>query len=92
MIKHSKFLIKIITNFFNQDSILLATQGPLHMNVQDYTIQAKTEYENIIRAICKITKQNNKKLIIKLHPYEDDNGEVEIAKEIDPTIEVIKKW
>ena len=76
--------------FFNQDSILLATQGPLHMNVQDYTIQAKTEYENIIRAICKITKQNNKKLIIKLHPYEDDNGEVEIAKEIDPTIEVIK--
>ena len=76
--------------FFNQDSILLATQGPLHMNVQDYTIQAKTEYENIIRTICKITKQNNKKLIIKLHPYEDDNGEIKIAKEIDPTIQVIK--
>ena len=33
---------------------------------------------------------NNKKLIIKLHTYEDDNGEIEIAKEIDPTIQVIK--
>ena len=74
----------------NQDSILLATQGPLHMHVKDYTVQANTDYENIIRTICKITKQNNKKLIIKLHPYEDDNGESEIAKEIDPTIEVIK--
>ena len=75
----------------NQDYILLATQGPLHMHVRDYTIKANIEYENIIHTICKIAKQNNKKLIIKLHPYEDDNGELEIVKEIDPTIKVIKK-
>jgi hypothetical protein len=75
---------------FNPDLILLATQGPLHMNVRDYTVQANIEYDNIIRTICKISKQNNKKLIIKLHPYEDDNGESKIAKEIDPTIQVIK--
>jgi hypothetical protein len=85
-----KFFNKNSNKTINQDSILLATQGPLHMHVKDYTIKANIEYENIIREICKITKQNNKKLIIKLHPYEDDSGESEIAKEIDPTIQVIK--
>ena len=85
-----KIFTKNNSKNINQNSILLATQGPLHMHVNDYTIQANIEYENIIREICKITKQNNKKLIIKLHPYEDDNGESEIAKEIDPTIQVIK--
>jgi hypothetical protein len=74
----------------NQDFVLLATQGPLHMHVRDYTIKANIEYEDIVRAICKTVKQNNKKLIIKLHPYEDDSGESKIAKEIDPTIQVIK--
>ena len=85
-----KFFNKNSNKIINQDSILLATQGPLHMHVKDYTIKANIEYENIIREICEITKQNNKKLIIKLHPYEDDSGESEIAKEIDPTIQVIK--
>tara|TARA_B110001454_G_scaffold186203_1_gene182867 strand:- start:2541 stop:4397 length:1857 start_codon:yes stop_codon:yes gene_type:complete len=71
--------------------ILVAAQGPLNMHVKDYTVEAHKEYEHIIRTICKIAKQNNKKLIIKLHPYEDDNAESIIAKEIDPNISVIKK-
>jgi len=85
-----KIFNKNINKKVNQDVVLLATQGPLHMHVKDYTIKTNIEYENIIRSICKTTKENNKKLIIKLHPYEDDSGESKIAKEIDPTIEVIK--
>ena len=74
----------------NQDVVLLAAQGPLHMHVRDYTIKANVEYEEIVRAICQTVKQNNKKLIIKLHPFENDSAEPEIAKKIDPTIKVIK--
>lgn len=76
---------------YNQDFILVAAQGPLNMHIRDYTVQANEEYENIIRTICKIAKKNNKKLMIKLHPYEDDNGESIIAKEIDSNISVIKR-
>ena len=75
----------------DEDFILVAAQGPLNMHVKDYTVKAHKEYEHIIRTVCKIAKQNNKKLIIKLHPYEDDNAESIIAKEIGPNITVIKK-
>jgi len=79
-----------INKNINDDFILLATQGPLHMHVKDYTVQANEEYQNIIRVLCKIAKKNNKTLIIKLHPYEEDNDEPKIANEIDGDIRVIK--
>lgn len=74
----------------NNNFILVATQGPLHMHVKDYTIQANVEYRKIIRTLCKIAKKNNKTLIIKLHPYEDDNDEPQIVSEVDSNIRVIK--
>jgi len=74
----------------NKNFILISAQGPLNMHVRDHTIQANEEYEKIIEKICKITTKLNKKLIIKLHPYEDDNYESEIAKAIEPTIKVLK--
>ena len=80
-----------IDNDHNPDSILVVAQGPLNMHIRDYTVKANIEYENIIRTISKIAKNNNKKLIIKLHPYESDNGEPIITKEIDSNIRVIKK-
>ncbi|RZD44358.1 MAG: hypothetical protein CXT78_06750 [Thaumarchaeota archaeon] len=80
-----------IDNDHNPDSILVAAQGPLNMHIRDYTVKANIEYENIIRTISKVAKNNNKKLIIKLHPYESDNGEPIITKEIDSNIRVIKK-
>lgn len=73
------------------DFILLSTQGPLNMHVMDHTIKANEEYEKIIENICRIVVKLDKKLVIKLHPYEDDNYEYEIAKKIDPNIKVLKK-
>ena len=60
------------------------------MHTKDYTIKAQYEYENIIRTICRIATKNNIKLIIKLHPYEDDNSEPTIVKEFGSNITVIK--
>lgn len=74
----------------NENYILVAPQGPLHMHVKDYTVKANDEYRHIIRTLCKIAKKNNKSLIIKLHPYEEDNNEPEIANEIDSDIRVVK--
>lgn len=74
-----------------EDFVLLVAQGPLNMHVRDHTIKANEDYEKIIKTICKVISNNKKKLIIKLHPFEDDNNEPEIAKEIDPSIQVLKK-
>lgn len=74
----------------NKNFILISAQGPLNMHVMDHTIKANEEYEKIIEKICKISTKLNKKLVIKLHPYEDDNYESEIAQKIEPTIKVLK--
>jgi predicted transport protein len=74
----------------SQDFILVAAQGPLNMHVKDYTISANDEYKKIIHKICIIAKNHNKKVIIKLHPYEEDNDESEITKEFGSNVQVIK--
>ena len=87
---HDKLFNKSKTSK-QSNMILLITQGPLNMHVNDHTVKANEEYEDLIKKICTITKKLNRKLIIKLHPYEDDNYEDEIAKTIDPSIRVLKK-
>lgn len=80
----------LISKNLSKDFILVAAQGPLNMHVKDYTISANEEYKKIIHKICKIAKNNNKKVIIKLHPYEEDNDESEITKEFGSNVQVIK--
>ena len=79
-------------NIQDQNYLLLATQGPaIKLHVRDYTVKANEEYVQLIKDICKISKTLNLKLIIKLHPYEENDDEEKIAKLIDSNIEVIKK-
>ena len=60
-------------------------------DIRDYTIDELEKYKNSLIHIFKTTKNLNKKLIVKLHPYESDHNEQEIAKMIDQSISVVKK-
>ncbi len=76
----------------DEDTVLLIAQGPgINLNSRDYSIQAHEEYYNSIRTICKSVLQLNKKLIIKLHPYENISNEKQIADEISSKIIVTDK-
>lgn len=70
---------------------LLLPEGPIMGDIRDYTIDELEKYKNSLIHIFKTTKNLNKKLIVKLHPYESDHNEQEIAKMIDQSISVVKK-
>tara|TARA_Y100000310_G_C20703955_1_gene832909 strand:- start:15715 stop:17544 length:1830 start_codon:yes stop_codon:yes gene_type:complete len=71
--------------------LLLITEGPICVDVHDYSPKELDEYRNSLKHIFQTTKNLNKKLIVKLHPYEKDHDEKTIAKEIDSSIRVLKK-
>ena len=70
---------------------LLLPEGPIMGDIRDYTIDELEKYKNSLIHIFKTTKNLDKKLIVKLHPYESDHNEQEIAKMIDQSISVVKK-
>jgi hypothetical protein len=74
-----------------KEFILISSGSTTHNHVNDYTIKANEEYIDALRTICKIITKANKKLVIKLHPYIDDQNEREIARKIDPSIKIIRK-
>jgi len=79
-------------NKIDKDTVLLIAQGPgINLNSKDYSIKANEEYCNSIRIICKSVLKLEKKLIIKLHPYENISNEKQIANEISPKIIVTDK-
>lgn len=73
------------------DYILLATSSPNNNMVTDLTIKINENYELAIKKICQIVSKMNKKLIIKLHPFQDELDVTDLAKEVDPKIIVVKK-
>jgi hypothetical protein len=75
---------------YKTNSILLATSSPKKNEVFDLTVQTMQNYENVIKKICQVISKTNKKLIIKLHPFQEETDVSNIIKEIDPTISVIK--
>ena len=82
-----------ITNMSQQKTgnLLLLTEGPIWDDVREYTVKELDEYKNSLIHIFQTTKNLKKKLIVKLHPYENDHNEKNIAKTIDPSITVVKK-
>lgn len=72
------------------DYILLATSSPNNNMITDLTMKTNENYEFAIQKICKIVSKMNKKLIIKLHPFQDELDITDLVKEIDPKITVIK--
>jgi hypothetical protein len=70
--------------------ILLTTTSPGQNQISDLTVEGMRNYENAIESICKIVSKLNKKLIIKLHPFQDELDITNLVKAINPNIEVLK--
>lgn len=72
-----------------QDYILLATDPYALMYPHELTVEFMETYESIIKKVYEIALKHNKRLVIKTHPQKSANEE-EIARQLDPTITVIK--
>lgn len=70
--------------------VLLATSSPVKSIIQDLKIKTTYEYETAIKKICQIVLKQNKKLVIKLHPFQDELDITKLVEEIDPKITIIK--
>ncbi len=56
----------------SSDYILLTISGPEQIWIYDLTVKFRTNYENAIKVIYETVSKNGKKLIIKLHPSQND--------------------
>lgn len=72
-----------------QDYVLLAADPYAFMYPHELTAEFMETYESMIKKVYEIASKQNKRLVIKTHPQKNTNEE-EIAKQIDPTIMVIK--
>jgi len=72
------------------DYILLATSSPHNNLVTDLTVKTNEKYELAIKNVCEIASKMNKKLVIKLHPFQDELNITDLVKEIDPKITIVK--
>jgi hypothetical protein len=80
----------IETNIENKEEyVLLAAQGPAYNYVQGHQIMNFEKYEKNISEICKIVLNQNKKLIIKLHPSPKEFDITQLVKKISPKIQVV---
>ena len=73
------------------DFILLATSSPTNNIVHDLTLKTRQNYELAIQKICETISKMNKKLVIKLHPFQEEQDITNLAKQIDPKIIIVKK-
>lgn len=74
-----------------KEFVLVSAGSTTHNHINDYTVKANEEYLRALRTICKTVTKAGKKLVIKLHPYIDDQNERELAREVDPSIQIIRK-
>ena len=73
----------------SNDYVLLAAQGPSYPYVQGHQIKNFENYEKIVLKICKIVLENNKKIVIKLHPSLWEFDITESVKKINSEIQVV---
>jgi hypothetical protein len=72
------------------DFILLATSSPTKNIIQDLKIKTLTDYEKVVQKICEVISKQHEKLIIKLHPFQDELDLKNIVKKFNPEITIIK--
>ena len=70
--------------------ILLATSGPVKENTLDLTVETIEKNRQTINEICVAVSKMNKKLVIKIHPSQDEFDPSQLAKDINPNIMVTK--
>jgi len=79
------------TKNLKNDYVLLATSGPVDNIINDLKINTRINYVETIKKICSVVEKNNKKLIIKLHPWQEEFFPSKIIKTIYPNVEIIKE-
>jgi hypothetical protein len=72
------------------DYVLLATSSPISSIIQDLTIDTLEKYENTIKNICEVVTKQEKNLIIKLHPFQEELDITDLVNSINPDIKIIK--
>ena len=73
-----------------KDFVLLATSSPTNSMVNDLTVNTIEKYEKAIETICKTVIKQNKKIILKLHPFQEELDVTNLVKKIDSKIQVVK--
>ena len=62
------------SSLVNDGFILLATSSPQQNQIFDLTINNLEIYEKTIKDVCKIAAKLKKRLIIKLHPFQEEQN------------------
>lgn len=74
----------------NARYVLLTTSSPTKWIASDLKVETIQRYESAIRKICKATLSQNKKLVVKLHPDQDEMNITSWIKKISSKISVEK--
>jgi len=72
------------------DYILLATSSPQQNEIFDLSIKNLEGYEKIIKEVCNISVKLKKKLIIKLHPFQEERDIQKIVSGFGENVTVVK--
>jgi len=86
----SIFYDSIIQHNKSGDYILLTTTSPGRNIASELTDESIRKYEDNIKEICNICKKLNKKLVIKMHPFQDEREILSIVKTIDKNIRILQ--
>lgn len=70
--------------------ILIATTSTSN-KIGDFLVKNRENYEDTILSICKTLKKMKKEIVIKVHPFEEEEHVTQLIKEFDSKIKVIKK-
>ena len=75
---------------YEEKHILIATTSTSN-KIGDFLIKNRENYEETILEICQSLENMGKEVIIKIHPFEDEEYVTELVKKLNPKIKVIKK-
>ena len=74
-----------------KNTILLAATAPRKIHVKGYLVKELENYEKMIETICKTVYSNNKKLIVKTHPFQEEHNITDLVKKTNSSIKVVKR-
>tara|TARA_B100001123_G_scaffold449615_1_gene615687 strand:- start:8961 stop:10808 length:1848 start_codon:yes stop_codon:yes gene_type:complete len=74
----------------DQKHILIATTSTSN-KIGDFLIKDKENFEKTIVSICKTLKKMGKEIVIKIHPFEEEEYVTELVRKLNSKINIIKK-
>jgi len=88
---YDEIFVRKSTMTLDDDFILLTPTSPAQTFAYDITVETKQKYELIIKEICKIILKFNKKLVVKLKPWQEEIDITNVVKEIIPDALIVKQ-